>query len=154
MQILDLKQATEHLSTLALWHQQEWAHLNPGETLKQRTARMQPYLNHEFIPSMFIAQDKTLLGSAAIVENDMAIKTGLSPWLASVFVSPEHRKKGVATELVDHVMTQAKNHGVKTLYLYTPDQSPFYEKQGWQTHSKVQYHGHSVTIMQLTLNKD
>ncbi len=154
MQILDLKQAPAHLPTLARWHQKEWSLLNPGETLEQRMARMQPYLNDDFIPAMYIAEDATLLGSAAIVKNDMDIETSLSPWLASVFVTPAHRKKGIATKLVRHVMAQAKNHGIKTLYLYTPGQHLFYEKLGWQKNRIVQYHGHSVTIMQLTLNDD
>ena len=36
--IVNLKKAPEHLETIAQWHQAEWSHLNPGETLEQREA--------------------------------------------------------------------------------------------------------------------
>jgi len=152
--IIDLKNAADCLPMLARWHQKEWSYLNPGETIEQRKQRMQAYLNKNFIPSTYVARDKSLLGSAAIVENDMTNQTALSPWLASVFVAPEHRKKGIGTKLVRHIMAQAKQQGIKILYLYTPDQYLFYEKLGWQIHSTVQYHGHQVTIMQTFLNDE
>jgi GNAT superfamily N-acetyltransferase len=158
IEIIDLKQVSDYLATLAQWHQKEWAYLNPGETLEQRMTRMQPYLNQCFIPSTFIARDTTLLGSAAIVENDMSgeppLSQPLTPWLASVFVAPEYRQMGIGTKLVRHVMAQAKQQGVETLYLYTPDKSKFYEKLGWRMNSIEPYHGHQVSIMQATLNKD
>ena len=154
IKILDLKDKPGYLSTLAMWHQNEWSHLNPGETLEHRTKRMQPYLNDDFIPSTFIAIDKTVLGSASIVENDMETRPELSPWLASVFVAPEHRNNCVGNKLVSHFMTQAKNKGIKKLYLFTADKKDFYEQLGWHTYNNVQYHGHQVTIMQVTLNND
>jgi GNAT superfamily N-acetyltransferase len=154
IQILDLKDAPDHLATLALWHQKEWSYLNPGETIEQRMARMQPFLNDNFIPSTFIAKNHTMLGSASIVENDMKTEPQLSPWLASVFVAPEHRKKGIGSSLVLHVMAQARNRKIKTLYLFTPDKENFYLELGWQTNRIAQHHGHQVTIMQTILNSD
>lgn len=152
IKIVDLKDNADYLPTLALWHQNEWSDLNPGETIQQRIKRMQLYLNDNFIPSTFVAKNKTLLGSAAIVDHDMETRQDLTPWLASVFVAPEHRHKGIARKLVLHVMNQAKNEGVKMLYLFTTDRAEYYQKLGWNTHSVVQYHGHEVTIMQVSLN--
>jgi len=152
LKIHNLKNTPEHLTTLAQWHQKEWSYLNPGESIEQRITRMQHYLNDNFIPSTYIAKDTGLLGSAAIVEKDMETTPQLSPWLASVFVAPAHRQNSVATKLILHIVTQAKNKGIQTLYLYTPDKTDFYQKLGWKNLSTVQYHGHQVTIMQLALN--
>jgi len=55
-------------------------------------------------------------------------------------------------KLVLHIMAQAKNQGIKTLYLFTPDKTAFYKTLGWHTHSLVQYRGHQVSIMQATLD--
>jgi GNAT superfamily N-acetyltransferase len=99
-----LKDEPENLLTLASWHQDEWSYLNPGEDLFSRISRMQQFLNEDFIPSTFIAKDKVLLGSAAIVLQDMKTEPQLTPWLASVFIRPEFRRQGIGRQLVLHVM--------------------------------------------------
>ena len=154
IEILNLRACPEYLPVLAQWHHNEWQDLNPGQTLAQRIEKMQTYLNDDFIPSTFAAKDKIVLGSASILANDMETQPQLSPWLASVFVTPEHRNRGVGRRLVLQVMAQAKNEGIKTLYLFTPDKTEFYKNLGWHTHSVVQYHGHEVSIMQTTLSRD
>ena len=75
----------------------------------------------------------------------------MSPWLASVFVSPENRGKGVGSKLVIRVMEKAKEAGIPVLYLFTPDKEGFYQKLGWQTISKEAYRGQLVTVMQVNL---
>ena len=149
--ILNLRDKPELLETLARWHQAEWSQLNPGETLEQRINRMQPFLNDELIPGTYIAIDDDLYGSAAIVENDMVSRPDLSPWLASVFVTPEYRDQGIGSALVRHVMQQAKQGNIKKLYLYTPGREAFYLKLGWKPVASEHYHGHEVTIMEADL---
>lgn len=153
VEIINLRNEPEHIATLARWHHHEWSFLNPGETLEDRILRMQPYLNTDFIPSTFIAKDKSLLGSAAIVANDMDTRPHLTPWLASVFVTPKNRRQGVGSKLVLHVMTQARREGIDTLYLFTPDKQTFYARLGWIIIATEQYQGHEVTIMQTRLDK-
>lgn len=150
--ILDLKLAPQHLNILASWHHNEWSHYNPAKNLQQRVDSMNTYLNDDFIPSTFIATDDRLLGSAAIVENDMETRPELSPWLASVYVEPCSRRRGTGTLLVRHIMDQAMSHGIKTLYLFTPDREAFYKGLGWETISKELYHGRPVDIMKVQLN--
>jgi N-acetylglutamate synthase-like GNAT family acetyltransferase len=152
MEILDLKDEPEHLPVLAEWHHKEWSDFNPDETIEQRIERMHAYLNESFIPSTFIAKDGELLASASIVAHDMETKPDLSPWLASVFVAPEQRGKGLGKRLVLHVMNEAKNRGIDTLYLFTPDKVPFYQKLGWKIVTQEQYRGHEVTIMTINLD--
>lgn len=152
LEIINLKDEPEHLATLASWHQEQWSYLNPGESLASRIARMQPCLNNDLIPSTFIAKDKNLIGSAAIVSQDMKTELQLTPWLASVYVRPGSRKQGVGRQLVLHVMEQVRINGIKTLYLYTPDQMSFYKKLGWSVLEQRVYLSHEVTIMQVGLD--
>lgn len=151
MKIISLKQKSEYINKLADWHQKEWSHLNPGQTLQGRIDKMQAYLNNDFIPTTFIAEDENLLGSAAIIECDMDDRNELSPWLASVYVAPEHRRQGIAGRLVKHVMQQAREQGIRKLYLYTPDQELFYASLGWQVYEKRLFHEINVTIMSANL---
>ena len=149
--IKNLKQRPDTLTQLAQWHQSEWSQLNPVETLEQRINRMQDYLNDDFIPSTFVAIEHSLLGSAAIVKNDMETRKTLSPWLASVYVSAEKRGSGIGRKLVQHVMSCATNKQYNKLYLFTADQQHFYEKLGWQTFDTECYHGQQVSLMQINL---
>ena len=153
MQILNLKSAPGHLQQLGEWHHNEWEYLNPGRTLEMRIERMQAYLNDEFVPSTWVAlQGGKLAGSAAIVEQDMDIHPDKSPWLASVFVSPEFRELGIGSALVRQVMEAARQQGVATLWLYTPDKVSFYKQLGWSVFSQEKYHGHAVTVMSVNLS--
>ena len=150
MNILDLKEESEHIPTLANWHHNEWAYLNPDDSLQKRIEEMQSYLGRGLIPSTFIAKERNrLTGSAAIVKYDMDTRLELSPWLASVFVAPEYRQKGIGTKLVLHVMEKAKDEGISTLYLFTPNKDKFYRELGWSAFSKEAYRSQEVTIMKL-----
>ncbi len=153
MQILDLREEPQHIPTLAAWHHHQWSSLNPGHSLEKRIAKMQDYLGDNFVPSTLIAKTTELLGSAAIVENDMETKPELTPWLASVFVAPEYRNQGIGSQLVKHVMQKAKQAGIEALYLFTPDQANFYQKLGWEVFSHEEYRDHSVTVMRVRLTE-
>jgi len=151
MQIINLKEVPGHLETLANWHHEQWSYLNPDRALAERIEKMQSHLTPEFIPTTFVAADQELFGSAAIIECDMDTRKELSPWLASVFVAPEFRRRGIGSKLVLHVMEKAKDNKIKTLHLYTPDREEFYKWLGWSKLEKTDYHGYPVTIMSVSL---
>ena len=151
MNIVNIKNTMEHFDSLAEYHQNEWAHLTEDETLTERKIRMQEYLCEDFIPSIFLAKDKELYGSAAIVKCDMSTKPHLSPWLASVFVLPLHRGKGIGKLLVEHIMHKAKENGISKMYLYTETAEGLYAKLGWTTISREVYNDEPVIIMELDL---
>ena len=151
MKIIDLKFEPHHVPVLAGWHHGEWSYLNSNGSVEQREKDMRLHLTDDLVPSTFVALEERLLGSAAIVENDMETRPEFSPWLASVFVSLENRRKGVGSKLVIHVMEKAKEAGIPVLYLFTPDKEGFYQKLGWNTISKETYRGHLVTVMQVNL---
>lgn len=152
MKIIDLKYEAQYIPILAEWHHQEWSYLHPGGSIEKRMESMQSFLNDDFIPNTFVAIENDLLGSAAIVAHDMDTNQEYSPWLASVFVSPENRCRGIGSQLVIQVMNRARDAGIKTLFLFTPDKEHFYKKLGWHTISNEIYRGHMVTIMQVNLN--
>ncbi len=152
MQIVDLIETQASLEQLAAWHHAEWEHLNPGKTLEMRLEEMQEYLEGKPVPRTLVAKDGVqVMGSAAIIESDMETKPELSPWLASVFVEPSFRKRGIGSSLVKQVMNYAKEIGVKTLYLYTEHEASFYEKLGWQVIAKEDYRQQEVTVMKADL---
>lgn len=152
--IFNLSEQPGHITTLAEWHHNEWAHLNPGGSLEKRIEKMRGYLGSELVPSTFIyKRDGQLAGSAAIVVSDMDSRPELTPWLASVFVAPEFRRQGMGSRLVEHVMMQARRASIERLYLFTPDRADFYQKLGWTRMAEELYRGHRVTVMQVSLRE-
>lgn len=150
MKIINLAQAPEHIPTIAAGHQAQWGYLNPGGTLESRIERMQRFLQGAAIPAMYICVDgRHVIGTAALVASDMDSHPELSPWLASVYVNPEYRKRGVGAALVKHVVSAAKAQGQSPLYLFTPDRASFYQSLGWQFIAQESYRGGEATLMKI-----
>jgi N-acetylglutamate synthase-like GNAT family acetyltransferase len=152
IKIIDLKHEPHAIPLLADWHHHEWSSLNPGQTVEQRIESMQAYLSEELIPSTLIARGTQLMGSAAIVQNDMDTHPEWMPWLASVYVAPEFRHQSIGSRLVNAVSEAAKKAGMEALYLFTPDRVAFYQRLGWQVLHEEAYSGHWVTVMRIQLN--
>jgi GNAT superfamily N-acetyltransferase len=152
VEIIDLKTEPHHIPMLADWHHKEWSSLNPGKTVTQRIESMSSFLSDDLVPSTFIAKGMHLMGSAAIIECDMDTHPEWMPWLASVYVAPEFRNRGVGRRLVEHVMEEARKAGIRELYLFTPDRVSFYERLGWRVLDHEEYRGHWVTIMSIKLS--
>jgi N-acetylglutamate synthase-like GNAT family acetyltransferase len=137
-----------YIEELAKIQYAEWSHLNPNESLEGRIKRIHSYCNKDRVPCMFVSFDNgNLIGSAGLVINDMSTHTEYSPWLASVIVKPEYRRKGYATEMIKRVELEAKKLNHKTIFLYTPDAEKLYEKLGWQIIRQTTYMNEKVTLM-------
>lgn len=148
MQIGYLADHQEFIPALARWHHQEWAYLRPGDSVEARIARLRDACGYKEIPTVVIAfSDFTLLGSAMLVVHDMDTRVDLSPWLAGVFVSPEHRQHGIGAALVQRVTDDARALGVQRLYLYTPSTEQFYSRLGWSVVEHTGYRGVNVVAM-------
>lgn len=133
---------------IARWHYDEWSYYDPERPLEDWTSRVAEMVNRDRIPIMFVAMEgDTLVGTASLVEFDMATRADLSPWLAGVFVDPESRGQGTGTALVRRVIDCAADLGVSPLYLFTNGAEPLYERLGWKTFSSEHYRDRMVTIM-------
>lgn len=72
------------------------------------------------------------VGTISIFENDLKTQNILSPWLASLYVSPDFRGKGIAKNLINKVQHIVKELGFKELYLRTEHTSEYYRLLGWE----------------------
>ncbi len=150
--ISPLTDKPEYLQKLATWHHAEWSYLNPERTFEERLAEMKLDLAGNAVPATYFAEiDGQLAGSATILDDDMSTRPELGPWLASVFVDPQYRHRGIASALVRKIMQHATQADINMLYLYTPGQEALYEQLGWQYFSRENYNGTDVTIMSVRL---
>jgi GNAT superfamily N-acetyltransferase len=146
--IVDLREAPQHIGQLARWHHRQWADLYPDESVSDCFNDLQRSLGASWLPSTFVALDGTrLLGSASLVVCDMHTHPELSPWVASVYVASECRGQGIGAALIRHIMEHARAAGVAALYLFTPSSEDFYRKLGWRLLRREPYQGVEVGIM-------
>ncbi|NIP71863.1 MAG: GNAT family N-acetyltransferase [Gammaproteobacteria bacterium] len=137
---------------LAQWHHEEWSTLNPGGTVKQRIKSLSWHLAQGQIPATYVAVlEGAVVGSASLIERDMAAYIQLSPWLAGVYVAPAYRRRGIGSALVRRVADEAAGFGITTLYLFTPGRERFYRRLGWEVLERTVYRRHRVAVMALGL---
>ncbi len=152
LEILPLRERPISISQLAQWHYAQWSDLNPTSTVEYRIERMRAQLESQSIPQTFIALDgETLLGSASLVAADLPGHEELTPWLATVYVDPPHRNRGIGEALVKRVAAEARMLGYSEMYLFTPDRASFYARIGWDTVDQEDYNGIRVSVMRLRL---
>jgi len=138
----------EHIPLIAQWHQNEWQHISPHLTTPLRITQYSQYNDSPDIPTCILALlNEQVAGSASLVESDMETHPHLQPWLASVYVHKAYRHQGIATQLVEKCINNARQLGIETLYLFTPDQTSFYQKRGWHVIETCDYHNERVDIM-------
>jgi GNAT superfamily N-acetyltransferase len=153
IKILSLADRSECIEQLAQWHFAQWGPINPTSTVERRIERLRGHLEPGRVPQTFVAVDGgRLLGSASLVAADLPSRSDLSPWLASVYVDPPFRNRGVGAALVKRVAQVSQSLAFPTLYLFTPDRVAFYANLGWQVVERDEWNGCPVTVMELKLN--
>ena len=149
MEFRPLEQDPALIRTISEWHQREWGHLS-GRTTEDRIAEFAEHGSEVPLTLVGFAAGAPI-GTASLLTEDMDIHKALTPWLASVFVLPEHRSRGHGTRLVKGVVSAARRLGVPAMFLFTEDRAGFYAAMGWETLETRPYHGETVTIMRLNL---
>ncbi len=140
------------LETVSGWIHAQWAHLRPDRSLAQTRARIAERLAGTVVPSLHVVEVAGApVATASLVECDLTTRPELGPWVASVYVTPRHRRRGHATRLLEHVVEHAMRGGIRELYLHTPDRQSLYARLGWHAVEALAYRGEVVTLMARTL---
>jgi predicted N-acetyltransferase YhbS len=148
VRIAPLVERPDLAAQVAAWGFAEWGHLNPGQTLDQRVIRIQGKMNVDRVPIAFVALDDDggIVGTASLIFDDLE-GDPRNPWLASVYVPPEQRKKGIASALVQTVEDAARRLGYTRLYLFTSTAPKLYADLGWRPLEQRDYRGDHIQIM-------
>ncbi len=86
------------VETIARWHWNEWR--GEGDPLQPWIEAHAKEGRLEGIPQAWIAfYDGEPIGSVSLIEHNMDTNAYLTPWLASLFVLPEYRERGVGSSL-------------------------------------------------------
>jgi len=148
--VIRILAATPHVPTVARWlHDTWWA--EDGWSLTDTEAFLRAACGPA-APIAFVAEaDGTPLGTATLDVDDLAVRPDLTPWLASVFVAPSRRGRGIGRALVRHVEATARALGYARLWLYTPDAAAFYDRLGWRPVGAERWRNMRVMLMRREL---
>jgi len=154
--VASLAEHPHHWQTAAEWSFEAWKHDFPSDTVQTyidqyALAASEP----EKLIEVFAAIDSrdNLLGVATLVDDDeLPDATEPGPWLAAVFVTPDARKFGVGSALVERVVSRTRELGYPKMYLYTEHQENWYASKGWTKIRDIVFLGLHHVVMQLDLN--
>ncbi|WP_313274816.1 GNAT family N-acetyltransferase [Stenotrophomonas sp.] len=148
MKIINLQDRRDLLPAIARAHVQAFGTLLPDWTVAQAEAELAGQ-QRDGIPCSWLAMEgDDWLGSVSLLHDDHEQIRGWSPWLASLYVSPAARGKGVGAALVAQCVAQAAVLGVAQLYLYC--EAPmvgWYRSLGWRVHAELQLGPLAITVM-------
>jgi predicted N-acetyltransferase YhbS len=148
MQIDYLADHLEAVPRLADWHHGEWKE----STLEWTAAELRTHTLRGHIPTTFVAIDEgRIIGSASLLTADLPGWDHLTPWVASVYVPPDCRRRGIGRALIARAVEEARKLGVPEVFLYTASKQDYYARLGWQTVEHAQYKGKRIVIMRQTL---
>lgn len=132
-----LKDCPEYAAVLAYWSYNLWYRTRPID-YDTIIAAYRQRARDGAIPLSWVAVEESMpVGMATLKENDLWSRKDLNPWLASLYVVPEFRRRGLAGELIDSVTGKARELGLERVYLFLGhgeemDLAAFYTRRGWR----------------------
>ncbi len=88
-----------------------------------------------------------VVGTCLLVPSEIEPNHDVTPWLAGLFVAPEHRKAGAGRVLVRAIEEEARQRGFARLFLYTISAARFYEQLGWEVVERTRWKGFDTAFM-------
>ena len=142
-----LAERPQYVPRLAALHHAQWSWIDPEWTLDEAHADLAAHTAGTAIPTTRLAfVDGELAGSVGLLQNDHSRIRRWSPWLASLLVLPEFRRRGIGAALVHEAVAIAARFGIERLYLYTDDAADFYARLGWALEERVDLGGWPVDV--------
>ncbi|REJ07440.1 GNAT family N-acetyltransferase [Halobacillus trueperi] len=93
--------------------------------------------NEDELPLFYILLvEDEIIGTYALLRNDMNSRQDLCPWLACLYVHPDHRGRKIGKQLLSHAIEETGRIGYDALHLAT-DLDGYYERYGWKQEGKA-----------------
>jgi monoamine oxidase len=154
--IASLSGHRELAAVLARWHHDEFGYLYDERIWNREIATFELEAMAEpgsdditWIAFEGTAPDEhTLLGSVSLIgSDDLPGFEQLSPWLASLYITPRARRASLGGRLVDCVIAEAAERGHDYLHLFTAGQDAYYLARGWRSLTELDHRGRRAVVM-------
>ena len=138
---------------LASWAWTEWRRFydERGRGLDDARRGYRERAQVDALPLALVAfAGSRLVGTVSLTVQDLPTRPEITPWLASLFVIPESRRRGIASLLIERAATEARRLKLPTLFLWTSSHEAraLYLKLGWRVVERAEYCGKRIVIME------
>lgn len=152
IEVVTLCDRPEFIPLVARWNWEEWSDLLPCDSCGKFAEDLHALTRRDGIPTTFLAlEDGEPVATSSLIPDDLETRPELTPWLASLYVVPEKRGRGLGERMVKHAVEVARAFGIGTLHLYTPGREAFYRRLGWEFLEATHFRGKAITIMRQRL---
>ena len=149
--IRELADFPQWIPTISAWYLDEWRELLGVGAAEEIERGLAKWLARDAIPTVLVAvAGEEVIGTVVLKTREFE-QFGEAPWLAGLFVVPQHRKSGIGMQLLRAAEKKAVSMGVHKLYLYTPCAQRFYQTLGWQAKQEMTLHAKPITVMEKVL---
>ncbi len=139
-----------HIATLAEWHVREFAEWVNDWQVEQAIDELRSHVERHQFPTTLIARSGDhVLGSVSLIADDPPAPRRYAPWLATLYVRPAARRRGIGARLVQAAVDEAVRLGIPELHLWTPKHAGFYKALGWESLGRQRFDGIVVTLMRI-----
>jgi GNAT superfamily N-acetyltransferase len=137
---------TPELATCARWRANAFSVLEAS--FEQELRSLELFVSDQSHGVALVAKaDGEPIGTCLLVKSEIEPAHDVSPWLAGLFVVPEHRRKGAGSVLVRAIEDQARQREFSRLYLYTTEAVEFYARLGWTILDRTKWRGFETVLM-------
>ena len=136
IKIISLSKFPDYAPILAHWSFKEWylsRDIDFDIVVKSYIERAK----NDMIPCTFIAVSGSMpVGMVSLKKNDLWTREDLNPWLASLYVLPEYRNRGIGDMLVTSIIKMSGECKLNRIYLFIGineqlNLESYYLKRGW-----------------------
>lgn len=148
MDIAYLGNRPEFFPLVAGWIWEEWRDVIEQPTVSEFEQWMRRGGRRRGLPTTLLWMEQGMpIGTVSLELDELGISPELSPWMASLYVLPAHRGRGLGRALVRLALEEARAFGVEMLHLYTPHHQDYYRALGWEYVEECRLRGQIVTLM-------
>jgi GNAT superfamily N-acetyltransferase len=152
MTIVPLAERPEFLELLAAATGREWAHLYSGWGAGAARAELLGQDPCGVLPVTFVAVvDGRCAGTVSLIRDDLPGYRPVHPWLASLWVLPDFRGRGLATALIRRAEDHLSAHGYREAWAFTESAQSLFARCGWELVEPAQCHGVPVQVLRKEL---
>lgn len=154
IQIGFLADRREEVHRIAEWFYLEWSFMYPGWTVRNFIRMISRRTNRDRLPLILVAcQGEEPVGTVSLKRHDRGAPARLGPWITSLYVREDSRRKGIGRMLMSAAEEKAFHLGIQELFLMTYRLEPFYRRLGWTELDRADHDGYVISIMSKRLKQ-
>ena len=152
--IAELDNQSPHMPVVAKWLNEAWGNTR-GYDLSDTFVwcnQLAGATNETIIIAMSSCRP---VGTVSVVECDLEGREDLTPWLSSLFVPLQERRKMIGQALIEAACDWTRQRRFSNLYLYALQGrlTAYYNRLGWSRMGTFDLDGVTFELMQMVLRK-